>query len=113
MSKARLIVQGWGRHHGIDCGGTYAPNHDKITCFGTKLYVMIILNKYDDMNDLKPVFVVFVISWWYGMDRIVRRNLPNIRRRSLRRDGCYLIFEINETKNGGELRTLPLQGQLP
>ena len=35
---ARLIVQGWGQRHGIDCGGTYAP----VSRFSSQLVLMAI-----------------------------------------------------------------------
>ena len=36
VMKARLIVQGWGQRHGIDCGGTYAP----VSRFSSQLVLM-------------------------------------------------------------------------
>ena len=36
VMKARLIVQGWGQRHGIDCGGTYDP----VSRFSSQLVLM-------------------------------------------------------------------------
>lgn len=56
--KARLIVQGWGQRHGIDCGGTYAP----VSRFSSQLVLMAIAAERGLVVETMDVVTAFLQS---------------------------------------------------
>ena len=56
--KARLIVQGWGQRHGIDCGSTYAP----VSRFSSQLILMAIAAERGYVVETMDVVTAFLQS---------------------------------------------------
>ena len=58
VMKARLIVQGWGQRHGIDCGSTYAP----VSRFSSQLVLMAIAAERGYVVETMDVVTAFLQS---------------------------------------------------
>ena len=58
VMKARLIVQGWGQRHGIDCGGTYAP----VSRFSSQLILLAIAAERGFVVETMDVVTAFLQS---------------------------------------------------
>ncbi|CAB1119561.1 unnamed protein product [Ectocarpus sp. CCAP 1310/34] len=58
VMQARLIAQGWGQRHGIDCGGTYAP----VRRFSSQLVLMAIAAERGYVVETMKVVTAFLQS---------------------------------------------------